>query len=497
MKVLWILIFLGACTTQNIKKDTLNVAVPIEATGLYPYMANDPHSSRVSVLLFDTLIKRDTNGVIIPSLAESWEYQSSTVIDFKIRTNIFFHNGDILTLDDVQFSFEEILSIPNLAHTVGVIEHTEITPDQKFRVILKEPYAPFIPLMGYLTFKIVNKAYVESNRQDIAQKPMGTGPYRLKKWNRGQNIILEKHDGYWEQEAYIQEINIRTVNDPVSRALALETGDVDIAYEIEGSDQERIEENPNLVLMKREIPRVEYIAMNIGKGKNILWKDKRGRQAFSYAIDRDGIVNSVLFGMGQAADSLLPPLVTGYQAQNQMRDIEKAKQLLEEMEIYNPSMTIWVREGVSQKVGEVVQANLREIGIDTKLEVVEYARFLEGIARGEHDVFLLNWTTITADADYGLNNLLNSESWGSKGNRSFYSNEEVDSLLAQGRYSFNEEDRNRIYYRIQNIIADDVPYIPIYYTELGVGMKKEVQGFEFDIFSDYQLSKVYFDQLIN
>ncbi|MGL4677441.1 MAG: ABC transporter substrate-binding protein [Brevinema sp.] len=492
-KILWMLILLGACTSQTIEKNILNVAVPIEATGLYPYIANDPHSSRVNVLLFDTLIKRDTNGIIIPALAESWEYQSPTIIDFKIRTNVLFHNGDLLTLDDVQFSFEEILSTPNLAHTVGVIKGTEITSDQKFRVILKEPYAPLIALIGYPTFKIVNKAYVESNRQEIAQMPMGTGSYRLKEWNRGQNILLEKHEGYWDQGAYIQEINLRTVNDPVSRALALETGDVDIAYDIEGSDKERIEENPDLILVKREIPRVEYIAMNIGQGTNPLWQDKRGRQVFAYAIDKEGIVNSVLFGMGKVADSLLPPIVTGYYAQEQTRNIDKAKRLLEEIGIQNPSMTIWVREGVSQKVGEVLQANLREIGIDTKLEIVEYARFLEGIARGEHDVFLLNWTTITADADYGLNNLLNSQSWGSKGNRSFYSNKEIDTLLAQGRSSFDEEDRNSIYQKIQNIVAEDVPYIPIYYTELGVGIKKEVKGFEFDIFSDYQLNKVYFE----
>ncbi len=490
-----ILLLLNSCS-ENIEQDknTLTVAVPIEATGLFPYKANDPHSSRVNVLLFDTLIRRDTNGNFEPAIATSWDYISPTILEVTIRSNVYFHNGDLLSLEDVQFSYECILATPNLSHTVDPILRTEITKDNKFRVILKEPYAPLIHLLAYTTFKIINKAYVLSNEIDIVQRPMGTGPYKLKEWNRGQNILLEKNEEYWDVPAHIQKINLRTVNDPVARAIALETGEVDIAYDIEGSDKDRIIDNPDLVLVQREIPRVEYIAMNIGKGDNPLWKDKRGRQAFSYALDLQGIVNSVLFGMGKTGNSLLSPVVNGYDLELPLRNrnIEKSKQLLTDMGIKNPAMNIWVREGVSQKVGEVIQANLAEVGIQASIEIVEYARFLEGVALGDHDVFILNWTAVTADADYGLNNLLNSSSWGSKGNRSFYSNLEVDKLLAEGRTTLDLEKRANIYKKIQNIVYDDVPYIPIYYAVLGVGMNKDVKGFEFDIFSDYPLQKVYF-----
>ena len=496
-KILIIMLLLLNACAENIEKEknTLTVAVPIEATGLFSYRANDPHSSRVLALLFDTLIKRDIDGNFEPSIATSWEYTSPTVLELTIRSNTYFHNGDLLTLEDVQFSYECILKTPNLAHTVGPILRTEITKDNKFRVVLKEPYAPLIHLLAYRTFKIVNKAYVLSNEIDIDQKPMGTGSYKLKTWNRGQNIILEKNENYWDTPAHIQEINFRTVNDPVARAIALESGDVDIAYDIEGSDKDRIIDNPNLVWRQREIPRVEYIAMNIGKGDNPLWKDKRGRQAFAYALDLQGIVNSVLFGMGKVGNSLLSPVINGYDTELPLitRNIEKSKQLLADMGIKDPSMNIWVREGVSQKIGEVIQANLAEVGIKATIETVEYARFLEGIAQGEHDVFILNWTTITGDADYGLNNLLNTASWGSKGNRSFYSNPEIDSLLAAGRTTLDSEKRKIIYQKIQEIVYDDVPYIPIYYAVLGTGMSKDVKGFEFDIFADFTLNKVYFE----
>lgn len=496
MKILLLLIlFFVSCSTTT-ETDTLDVAVPIEATGLYPYTANDPHSMRVHILLYDTLISFDTNGVIIPEIAESWEFVNSTTLDFTIRTNITFHNGEPLTLQDIQYSYEQILSTPNLAHTVTPIENTEITADGKFRVNLKMEYAPILSLLSYPSFKIINKAFVESNKQELSQYPMGTGPYKLKSWNRGQNIILERNDQYWGILAKTQYVNMRTVSDAASRAIALETGDVDIAYDIEGSDIERLIENPELSIVNRETPRVEYIAMNIGKGSNPLWKDKRGRQAFAYALDLDGIVNSVLFGMGKTANSLLPPMVFGFDESlpKRERNIEKSKALLSEMGITNASMTMWVREGISQKIGEVIQANLREVGIEVTLETVEYARFLEGIASGQHDTFLLNWSTITADADYGLNNLLNSQSWGSKGNRSFYSNTTIDNLLAKGQTTIDTNARKEVYKQIQKLVFDDVPYIPIYYYMLGVGMNKKIQGFEYDIFTGHRLNTVSISQ---
>lgn len=486
-----------SCSPTEENKDILNVALPIEPVGLYPYLANDPHSARVNALIYDALLKIDTNGEIVPVLATDWEYKSPTVLDMMIRTNVFFHNGDPLTLEDVQFSYEQILSTPSFALTVAAIDRTEITEEGKFRVILKEPYSPLLSLLSYFNFMIVNKKYVLANQEDISQISMGTGPYKLKEWNRGQNVVLERSDVYWNTPARIGTVNFRTVNDPVARAIALETGDVDIAYDIEGIDKVRLIEDPNIMIIEKAIPRVEYIAMNIGKGSNPLWKDKRGRQAFAYAIDYEGIVNSVLFGMGETSGSLLPPMVSFYDNDLPIKkqDIAKAKSLIKEMGFAEtPKAKIWVREGINQKVGEVLQANLSEIGVDVTLEVVEYARFLEGIARGDHDVFILNWTTVTADADYGLNNLLNSESWGSKGNRSFYANAEIDRLLAKGRASLANNERREYYRKVQEIVYDDVPYIPLYYSVLGAGMSKNVKGFVFDYFSNHPLHGVYFEE---
>lgn len=494
-KICLLFALMVSCTSNGAEKDTLYVALPIEATGLYPYQANDPHSSRVNVLLYDTLITHNTNREIVPVIAQSWNFVDQVTIDFVIRTNIQFHNGDFLTLEDVQYSYEQILQSPNLAHTVEPIKSTEITADGKFRVNLKRPYAPILSLLTYPSFKVVNKKFVEENKMNLSQSPMGTGPYKLKTWNRGQNIILERNELYWGEAPKMKYLDMRTISDSVSRAIALETGDVDLAYDIEGADVERLADHPSIKLVTHEIPRVEYISMNIGKGSNPLWKDKRARQAFAYAIDLNGIVNSVLFGVGRVANSLLPSVVSGYDFDlpERRRDLEKAKALLHEMGVTNATMTMWVREGLSQKIGEVIQANLREIGIDVNLETIEYARFLEGIANGDHDTFILNWSTITADADYGLNNLLNSKAWGSKGNRSFYSNEEIDKLLEQGRILTNVGERTKVYKKIQELVFEDVPYIPLYYYSISVGMNKNVQGFVYDMFSDYRLDAVYYN----
>ncbi|MGL4367247.1 MAG: ABC transporter substrate-binding protein [Brevinemataceae bacterium] len=487
---------ISSCShSNNNGKDVLTVALPIEASGLYPYKANDPHSGRVFSQIFDTLLTRDAEGNIISSLASEWKFVSPTVFELTLKQNITFHNGEPLTIEDVQFSFEQILSSPNFAHTVAPIQQTKIIDANTFQIILKYPYVALLSLLSYQSFGIVNKKAVLEAGEDVSQYPIGTGPYKFVEWKRGQSVLLERFDDYWKTKAKIPYLKFLTVSDNSARAIALESQDVDMAYEIEGMDRQRIQENPDLVFISKSIPRVEYIAMNIGKGNNPLWKAKEGRQAFAYVLNQQAIIDSILFGAAQIGNSLLPPMIEGYDAAIPYRtqNLQKAKELIQTLNVSNPKFTIWVREGLSQKIAEVIQANFREIGVDVSIEIIEYARFLEGIARGDHDVFILNWNTITGDPDYGLNNLLNSQSWGSKGNRSFYSNKEIDRLLAKAQSEFDVNKRIAYYKKVQEIVYDEVPYIPLYYPELSVGTAKYVKGFEFNIFFNHDLENVYFE----
>lgn len=490
------LLFFSQCIssadTDNQKK--LQVAVPIEARGLYPYEANDPHSLRIYSQIFDTLIARDQNNELIPALATSWRFINPITLELEIRSNVKFHNGDLLTVEDVDFSLQQILKTPHLAHTVISVKESKIINSNTIHIILKESYPAITSLLASPVLSIVNKKAVLEYGADKASKPIGTGAYQLAQWNRGESITLKRFDEYWQTPANIEEIELRTIPDVAARAISLEAGDVDMAFDIEGSDIERMASNSELVLYGIETPRVEYLAMNIGKGTNPLWKTKEGRQALEWLIDKQGIIDSVLFGSAKPANSLVPPVIKGHDSTIPIRqnNLERAKQLLSKINISNASANILVTEGNSQKVAEIIQAALLNVGINTSIQVVEYGRFIEMIAQGTHDLFILNWTVATGDADYSVNNLLNSKSWGSKGNRSFYDSPVMDSLLQLAKTEQNPEKRIEYYKQIQKIAYDEVPYIPLFYPIINIGASKKVQNVQIDIFTSVLFSKLTF-----
>ncbi|MGL5956958.1 MAG: ABC transporter substrate-binding protein, partial [Brevinema sp.] len=234
---------------------------------------------------------------------------------------------------------------------------------------------------------------------------------------------------------------------------------------------------------------------NIGRGKNPIWKDQRVREAIALAIDREGIINSVLFGSGTPAASIIYETVVGHYdgLTPRKRDVEKAKALMREAGVpVGTKMSMWTTEGPRQKMMEIIQANLKEIGLDASIEVYEWARFLDGTGKGEHDAFILGWTTVTGDADYGISTLVHTDAFGGPGNRSFYSNPRVDQLLDQARIEVDPVKRNEMYKEIQIILDQEQPFFPLFYKLSNVGTSKNVKGFLFNIADHHRLKTVYF-----
>ncbi|MGL4388473.1 MAG: ABC transporter substrate-binding protein, partial [Brevinema sp.] len=464
-------------------KSIIKIATPVEPIGLYPYKANDPHSSKVYSQIFDTLVVRDKFNQLFPGLATDWKFIDDLTLEMKIRTNVLFHNHEVFSVDDIKFSIEQIIITPNISHTLESIKGVRIIDSQTVQILLKHPDVTVLYTLASPTMVMLNKKAVLASGQDVAIQPIGTGPYQLAKWNRGESVILNRFDQYWGHTPTIPSIEIRFINDVSARSVALEADDVDIAFDIEGVDKERILLNPDLTLFDVEIPRVEYIAMNIGKGSNPLWKSAKGRQAFEWTINKQGIVDSILFGSGSVATTLVPPTIDSYEEfPSRQNNIEKAKELLADLSIPNPTLNILVREGISQKIAEVIQAQLYEAGIHSSITVAEYGRFLESISQGQHDVFILNWSVLTGDSDYALNNLLNSKSWGSKGNRSFFASPQVDHLIKIGKVEKDHTKRIEYYKEIQKIVYEEVPYIPLFYPVVSVGASKKITSIKIDNF---------------
>ncbi|MGL5721194.1 MAG: ABC transporter substrate-binding protein [Brevinema sp.] len=488
-----LLILAGCGTNQKGTLDVLIVASGADVVSMDPYRSNDSASSQVRANIFDRLIERDEAGNYVPSLATEWKYINPTTLELKLREGVFFHNGEPFAAKDVKFSIDRAIVSAEVQHIVGPIRAVEIVDEYTVRVLLHAPFAPLLAHLAHSAISIMNEKAVVDAGDEVNQKPVGTGPFVLEVWNSSQNVILTKNTNYWGAEPKLSKVEFRIVPEAAARTIALETGDVDVVYTLDPVDRDRISATASLALIEEQAPRMEYLSFNIGRGKNPIWKDARVRQAFALALDVPGIINSVLFNSADPASSMLQKSVFGaVELPPLEQNTTVAKALLAEAGIAEGTkLTLWAPQGAREKIMQVVQNNLKEIGLDATIEILEWGRYLDATAKGEHDVFILGWTTITLDGDYGMYNLVHSSAAGGAGNRAFYTNPEMDRLLASARVELDVEKRLSFYRSAQEIIRNDYAMIPLYYPYETVALKKSVKNFGFKKTADHRFNDTY------
>lgn len=472
-----ITLLLISCGNKKTEEKILTVAQSGNPRSLDVHNANDGFSLLINKQIYSRLVEADGNKNIVPGLAESWEKINPTTYDFKIRKNIKFHNGDPLKLEDIKFSFERMLKSPKISFIVPPIEKIEIIQPSTIRIITKIPFGPFLAHLAHPALGIVSKKVIESaNNQDIPI--VGTGPYKLNSWELGNQVVLDRNDNYFLPPVKFDKLIFKNIPEPTSREIALETKEVDIAFEISTIDAEKIKENKDLKLYSKSSYSYRYLAFN---NKETIFKDYNLRKAIDYAIDKEALVKIVLNGYGNVANSVIAPTVFGFtnSVKNVGYNLEKAKQYMNKSKYANSHLTLRLLTmgiGEQKTIAEVIQANLKEIGIDVKINIVEDGAFYDMTEKGDFDMFLGSWGTVTGDADYGLYALFHTNSIGSPGNRSFYSNSEVDKLLDEAKTTVNQEKRKELYKKIQEIIVYDTPHIMLFNTVSLVGAQKNIKG---------------------
>ncbi len=485
--VLLILMTVSCSSDDTNVKDTLRIGIPFEPTTLYGSI--ETASARINLNIYDRLIEKEKDGSFSEGLATEWEMLSPTELKLTLRTNAQFHNGEYLTPEDVQYTIERAINTPEINSIASPIKSVDIIDGDTVVMHLHAPFAPILSHLTHSAMAVLNKKAMEEAGADYDQIAVGTGPYILQEWNRGQNVVLTANENYWDGAPNIQNLDFMVIPDNSARSIALETGDVDVVYDIDFVDRERIAESPALNLIEEPVASIEYFGFNTGKGSNPIWQDNRVREAVALAIDREGIIDNVIFGAGTPASSIIYDTVIGrYDGLTpRERNVAKAKELLAEAGVTNGTkVNLSVYDG-RQKMAEVIQANLKEIGLDVSIEVSELSRFIDSTSKGEHDTYILGWVTVTGDADYGIYNLIHSDSWGGPGNASFYSNTVVDNLLDQARVEIDSEKRDKLYEEVQVILDEELPIFPLYYRTLNVGTSKDVKDFTFNPTGAYKL----------
>ncbi len=475
-------------------QDTLVVAQGSDAKTLDPHATNDQPSSRVAAQIYSQLVTVDETMKIVPDLAVSWESVDANTTVFKLREGVKFHNGEELKASDVKFTLDRMVDSPTVAHIAGTIETVDVIDDYTVKITTSQPFGPLLYHLTHTASSILNEKAVTSSGDNYGQQPVGTGPYKFADWAAGDTISLTAHNDYYDGVQAVPNVKFRNIVEGTNRTIALETGEADIAYDIEPIDKETVKNHSNLQLLEGEALSVAYYGFNTTKPP---FDNVKVRQAMGYAINSQDIIDAVVTGSGTATNSSISPRVFGYSPKGiqYQQDYEKARQLLTEAGYPNGfKTTLWTNDNpVRVQIAQVLQAQVREIGIDMSIEVVEWGAFLDGTSRGEHDTYILSWVTVTGDADYGLFPLFNSATHGSAGNRSFYTNEKMDELLETARSSVSQEERLALYEQVQVQLQEELPHLPIYVQVQNAGMKKNVKGFQLAPAGHHKLKGISFE----
>ncbi|OLS36871.1 glutathione ABC transporter substrate-binding protein [Bacillus sp. MRMR6] len=495
MLLLSLVLVLAACggdksTNENEEKEKENAGeettqtggelvfvTPSDAPTLDPHGKNDTATTNVTTQIFDRLTEYAEDGSVVPSLATEFKNIDDTTWEFKLREGVKFHDGSDFTAEAVKLTIDRIID-PEFASpravVLNMIEEVIIVDDYTVQFKTKFPFAPLPAHLAHNAGSIIAPSAIkeeQSGGKKVDENPIGSGPFKLNTWNRGAEILLDKFEDHWNGAATVDTVKVIVVPEQATRVAMLETGEANVML-IGSSDVTRVEAMDQVEIDRVSGTRMDYVSFNLNKAP---FDNMKVRQAIAMAINKDDVVQGILDGQGVAAIGPLAPTVVGnFQGLTPLPyDVDGAKKLLAEAGHADGfKTTLFVNEGSKERadIAELVQAQLAPLGIEVSIEIIEWGAFLDKTAAGEHEMFILGWTTVTGDADYGLYALFHSSQFGSPGNRSFYKNERVDELLDTARSEADQEKRNAAYKEISEILVEEVPMVYLQHPDFVHGM---------------------------
>lgn len=473
-------------------KDTLIVAIPESPTYMDPMVQASIGTYRVTTQMFDRLVMMDNDMNLVPGLAESWEVIDDTTTVFHLRQGVKFHNGEEMTSEDVKYSLERCIANPGVNYNYLIIE--SITCDDDYTVTIKTS-APFNALLYRLSLdaaSIICKS-ADTSAEEFNKNPVGTGPFKFVSWELGGDVVLEAFEDYWGGTPAVKRVIFRTIPEALNRTIGLETGEVDLAYDLGITDLESLAGNESVTTLTSPSTTVWYVGMNVQKAP---FDNEKVRQAVAYALDPQGYIDLVFSGEATPANyTMLPPSVDGYvsDCSDYSCNVEKAKELLAEAGYPDGfSTTLWCSDTqVMRDSAVVIQEQLRQVGINAEVKTLESGQFQSETGNGAHDMFIMSKTSI--DPDSMLRSMYHTEALGPSGNRCFWTTPEVDALIDEASTTTDTEHAMELYAEIQSKVAEAAPLVPMAVEHLNAGMQSNVKGFGLYPGKSHYINGTYFE----
>ncbi len=470
----------------------LRVAVPTTPTGYVITQAGGLADVIIEKLFQNALTRYDEKTLQpIPNLATEWRAEDSARIwTFKLRAGVKWHDGKPFTAEDVKFTFDTIFNKDVRARmrgNMGPLERVEIVDPTTVRFTFKEPFAPFPVMVGYNAGIIPRHLLAgqdPNNPAEFLKKPIGTGPFRFKEAVAGSHVVLEANPDYWEGRPALDQVVLKVVPDVNAQIAQLKSGDLDLAL-IQPKNIAALEGDPNVAVTTARQVNYFYVALT---NKDEIFADVRVRQALNYAVDKAAMIRAVLRGHGEVATGPISP-VLGWAYTKDVRqypyDVGRAKALLDEAGWrHGPegvrqkggkklAVTLTTSKGVldGEQLATVIQQYLQAVGVEAKINLVEFAHLWTGLFKGEFQASV-EYLITPPDPD-----LFGALSCNAPLNRFSYCNPKVDVLLTQGRATPDLKARAAVYAQAQKELAEVPSGIYLYYPLEVRAMNRKFRGF--------------------
>lgn len=480
---------LGACasaapvdpTAAPVAGGELVIAQDSGATTMDPVAAVSPADIAPMYALYDTLYTLGEDGVTItPDAAAALPEASADATQFTIalRDDVVFSDGTPVTAEDVAFSLNRARTADGaFSYLLGAVSSVSATDDHTVVITTSEPSATLPAVLTSWLTAILPADLEGLSDEEFFAAPIGSGPFTLDSWETGQSMRVVKNDAYWQTGLpYVDAVQWNTVPDANTRVSQVQGGQADVASDVPFSQVEALQSSATVTA---ETFPANYTTMLIFNEAYAPFADEHVRSAIAQAIDRDTLTASVLFGAGTPACSMLPPSMPfASEPDCPSYDVSAAKAELAES-AYPDGFAVELtidNDPSSSTTAQIVQAQLAEIGIDVEITVVDPGQLYTVFGDEAYQMGLAAWASDIPDPDAQLSYMLDPAAGGNS-YYTGYDNPEVTELIAQGRSTIDLEQRAQIYAQVQQIVADEVPQLPLSHHQNAYAFSRDVQNF--------------------
>jgi peptide/nickel transport system substrate-binding protein len=493
LRALSILALLSPLFSCAAKPDAHTLVMVIESspTNLDPRIGLDAQSERIDDLIFDDLLSRGNDLNVAPGLAERWDIPDPLTYVFHLRHGVKFHDGRLLSSRDVKWTFDSLLQGKVRSTKAAVyrfVDHIEAPDEDTVVFHMKEPSATLLWNLSDGAIGIVPYG----SGGEMTLHPIGSGPFKFVSAETDKEVILERNDNYWGGNPKLERARFAIVPDETTRALELRKGSADIAISSLTPDTVRaLERDSHLQVEQAPGTVLAYLGFNL---RDPILKDIRVRQAIAYALDRQPMIEYLWRGAALPARSILPPQSWAFNPDvaTYPHNIEKARQILDTAgyrETNGERFHLTMKTGTDANgrlTIAVMQQQLRSVGIVLDIRSAEFATFFSDVTHGSFQLYCcLRWIGGNEDPDI-FEYAFHSAKFPPNGaNRGFYSNPRVDTLIDKARREVDEDKRKGLYAEVQSILAEQLPYIDLWYLDNVLVHNKRVSNLRLNPAGNY------------